>query len=186
MPDPQFARSVFLRVFNQSQLFLLVGAAITTIGLLAAALSLLRRRIDSLLLWFAAFAGLYGVHLLLEYQPLWSLGVQAPVLSRIGLDIGLLSPIPAFCFFDSLNLLGKLGRILRNAVWPITASLALFTLIFHYTQLIDQINNILVVVALLVLVVALLRVKQRDRDTALVRWGVLFFCAWRPLQQHRS
>ncbi len=176
-PDPQFSRSFFLDVFNQSQIFLLLGAAIITVGLLAAAFSLLRRRIDSLLLWFAAFAGLYGAHLVLEYQPLWSLGVQAPVLSRIGLAIGLLSPIPAFFFFDALNLLGKLGRILRNAFWPMAASLALFTLIFRYTQLIDQLNNLLVVVALLVLLVALLRVKHRDRDVAIVRWGVLFFCA---------
>ncbi len=174
--DPQFSRSFFLGVFNQSQVFLLLGASITTVGLLAAAFSLLRRRIDALLLWFAAFALLYGAHLLLEYQPLWSLGVQSPVLSRIGLATGLLSPIPAFFFFDSLNLLGKLGRILRDAFWPIAAALTFFTLIFHYTQLVDEINNILVVIALLILVAALLRVKQRDRDVAIVRWGVLFFC----------
>lgn len=90
VPDPQFARSVFLRAFNQSQLFLLVGAAITTVGLLAAGFSLLRQRLDTLLLWFAAFAGLYGVQVVVEYQPRWSLGIQAPALNRMGLAIGFL------------------------------------------------------------------------------------------------
>ena len=177
VPDPQFARSVFLRVFNQSQVFLLVGAAITTVGLLAGGFSLLRRRLDPLLLWFATFAGLYGVHMVVEYQPLWSLGVQAPALSRIGLAIGFLVPIPAFFFFEALNLLGKLGRILRNAVWPIAVSLALLTLALGYKKFIDEVNSFLVIAALLVLVVALLQVRHGDRDVAIIRWGVLFFCA---------
>ena len=177
VPDPQFARSVFLRVFNQSQVFLLVGAAITTVGLLAGGFSLLRRRLDPLLLWFATFAGLYGVHIVVEYQPLWSLGVQAPALSRIGLAIGFLVPIPAFFFFEALNLLGKLGRILRNAVWPIAVSLALLTLALGYKKFIDEVNSFLVIAALLVLVVALLQVRHGDRDVAIIRWGVLFFCA---------
>src|SRR5579875_571328 len=175
--DPQFARSVFLRVFNQRQIFLLLGAAITTVGLLAAGFSLLRRRLDSLLLWFAAFAGLYGTHMVLEYQPFWSLGVQAPALSRIGLAIGFLVPIPAFFFFEALNLLGNLGRILRNVVWPIAVSLALVTLLLGYKKLIDEVNDVFVIAALLVLVVALLRVRHGDHDVAIIRSGVLFFSA---------
>jgi phosphoserine phosphatase RsbU/P len=61
--DPQFARSEILRVFNHAQIYLFLGAAITTIGLLAASLSVLRRRRDPLLLWLALFAVLYGVRL---------------------------------------------------------------------------------------------------------------------------
>lgn len=175
VPDPQFARSVFLRVFNQSQIFLLIGAAITSVGLIAAGFALLRRRLDPLLLWFAAFAGLYGVHMVLEYQPLWSLGVSAPVLSRIVLSVGLLVPIPAFFFFEALNLLGKLGRFLRNVVWPIEVCLALVTLVVGYSKVIDRANGYLVIGALLVLVFAVLRVKEGNRDAATIRWGVLFF-----------
>jgi sigma-B regulation protein RsbU (phosphoserine phosphatase) len=177
VPDPQFTRSVFLRVFNQSQIFLLTGAAITTVGLIAGGFALLRRRLDPLLLWFAAFAGLYGVHMVLEYQPLWNLDVSAPILSRIVLAVGLLVPIPAFFFFEALNLLGKLGRLLRNVVWPIEASLALITLVVGYNKFIDDANGFLVIGALLVLVFAVLRVKKGNRDAATIRWGVLFFGA---------
>jgi sigma-B regulation protein RsbU (phosphoserine phosphatase) len=176
LPDPQFARSVFLRIFNQSQVFLLVGAAITTVGLIAGGFSLLRRRLDPLLLWFAAFAGLYGVHMVLEYQPLWSLGVRAPALSRIGLSIGFLVPVPAFFFFEALDLLGKLGRLLRNVVWPVAVGLALATLMLGYRKVIDEANSVLVIGALLVLVVAVFRVRHGNRDAAIIRWGVLFFC----------
>ena len=176
-PDPQFARSVFLRQFDQLQIFLLLGSAITTVGLIAAGFSLLRRRFDRLLLWFAAFAILYGMHMMLEYQPFWWFGVQAPILSRIGFAIGLLVPIPAFFFFEALNLLGRLGRNLRNVIWPIATTLAIITLLVGYRKYIDEANGLFVIGALLVLVIAVLRIKAGDRDATLIRWGVLFFCA---------
>src|SRR5882724_8031522 len=62
-PEPQFARSDVLRIFNHAQIYLFLGSAIITVGLLAASFSLLRRRFDALLLWFALFAILYGVRL---------------------------------------------------------------------------------------------------------------------------
>jgi hypothetical protein len=59
-PDPQFARSDILRFFNHGQVYLLLGAAITGLGLLSAAFLLLRRRFDRLLFWFTLYALLYG------------------------------------------------------------------------------------------------------------------------------
>ena len=177
VPDPQFARSIFLRQFDQLQVFLLLGSAITTVGLIAVGLSVLRQKLNRLLLWFAAFAILYGVHMMLEYQPFWWFGIQSPVLSRIGLTIGLLVPIPAFFFFEALNLLGKLGRYLRNVIWPIATTLAIVTIFVGYRKYIDEANGLLVIGALLVLVIAVLRIKGGDRDATLIRWGVLFFCA---------
>lgn len=176
-PTPQLASNELLRIFNQNELLLLVGAAITTVGLIPIGFSILRRRLDALLLWLGAFAVLYGAHMVIEYQPLWSLGVQAPVLSRIGLAIGFLVPVPAFFFFDSLNLLGKVGRFLRNTVWPIAVALAVISIALGYRKFIDEANDLFVIAALLVLAVALVRVKHSDGDVAVVRWGVLFFCA---------
>lgn len=176
-PEPRPSVLEFLQVFDQTQLFLLAGAAITTVGLIAAGFSLLRRRLDHLLLWLAAFAVLYGVHMVIEYQPVWSLNVPAPVLGRIGLAIGFLVPIPAFFFFDSLGLLGKLGRFLRNATWPIASTLAVTSLALGYRKLIDDANSVFVIAALLVLIVALLRVRHGNSDVTIIRRGVLFFGA---------
>ena len=176
--DAQLARSTVLQVFGRLQVFLLLGAAITTVGLIAAAFALLRRKVYPLLLWFAAFASLYGVHMVLEYQPLWWLAshAHAPVLSRITLAIGLIVPIPAFFFFESLDLLGKPGRLLRNVIWPVATFLALATLFVGFRDWIDETNGAMVIGAVIVLLITLLRVKRGDREAEIVRYGVLFFC----------
>lgn len=166
-----------LRVFNQSQVYLLLGAAITTVGLLSAAFSLLRRRFDALILWFAAFAVLYGVHLVLEYQPLWAFNAGTTTLTRLTLAIGYLVVIPAFFFFEALDFLGRVARIVVNIVWPVALCLALANLAFGYRKWLDEINNFLVIAALLVLVVALLRIRRGSRDVTLIRGGLLFFSA---------
>lgn len=93
-PDPQIARSEVLRLFNHAQIYLLVGAAVTTVGLLAAAFSLLRRRLDPLLLWFAAFAILYGVRLDLNYQLLWACTSGLPPFSGLRSPSSTSSPSP--------------------------------------------------------------------------------------------
>lgn len=166
-----------LRVFNRDQVYLLLGAAITTVGLLSTAFSLLRRRLDPLTLWFAAFAVLYGVHLVVEYQPLWAFDVRANALSRIGLAIGYLVPIPAFFFFEALDFLGRVARIVVKIVWPIALCLALASLALGYRKSLDEINNCLVIGALLVLVVSLLRIRRGSPDVTLIRGGLLFFSA---------
>ncbi|MBV8631656.1 MAG: hypothetical protein JOZ83_12070, partial [Silvibacterium sp.] len=141
LSDPEFARSDVLRVFNHAQIYLFLGAAIITVGLLAAAFSLLRRRIDALLLWFALFAILYGVRLEINYQLLWALGLRPMALQRIGIAIDFLTPIPAFFFLRELNLLGRVGRVLAMIVWPFALSLAVLTLFVGPQTFLRTANN---------------------------------------------
>jgi phosphoserine phosphatase RsbU/P len=44
-------------------LYLFLGAALTAVGIVSAAFAVLRRRRDSLLIFFALFAALYGLRL---------------------------------------------------------------------------------------------------------------------------
>jgi sigma-B regulation protein RsbU (phosphoserine phosphatase) len=118
LPDPQFARSDVLRVFNHAQVFLFLGSAIITVGLLAGFFSVLRRRLDPLLLWFALFAILYGLRLEMNYQLLWALGLRPVIFRRVVIAIGYLVPIPAFFFFRALNLIGRVGRFLCVTICP--------------------------------------------------------------------
>jgi hypothetical protein len=60
-------------------------------------------RFDPLLLWFALFAGLYGIRLWMNYQLLWGLGLRPPIFQRIVMAIGFLVPVPAVFFFRSLK-----------------------------------------------------------------------------------
>ena len=64
--DPRYTASQILRAIHHDQLYLFLGAAFVTVGIVAAAFSLLRRRLDPLLLWLALFAVLYGSRLWLS------------------------------------------------------------------------------------------------------------------------
>jgi sigma-B regulation protein RsbU (phosphoserine phosphatase) len=177
VPEPQFARSEVLRVFNHAQIYLFLGAAITTIGLLAASFSLLRRRFDPLLLWFALFAVLYGVRLEMNYQLLWALYLRPPIFQRIEIAIDFFIPIPAFFFFRELNLLDRVGRLIIAVVVPVEICLAVATLFVGPQQSLRIINNTIVIAALIGLIVGLLRNRDRSSDIALIRRGLFVFIA---------
>jgi len=175
--DPQFARSYVLRVFNHAQVYLFLGAAITTIGLLSAFFSLLQRRFDPLLLWLALFAVLYGVRLGLRYQLLWELQPRPEALQRIVVALLFLVPIPAFFFFRTLDLLGRGGRILSNIVWPVSLGLALATLLLGPQHMVHVINNAFINTAFLVAVLLIIRTARSSPDTTLLRGGLFLFIA---------
>ncbi len=173
VPDPQFARSDVLRVFNQSQVYLFVGAAIGTVGLLASFLCLVRRRFDPLLLWFSLLAVLYGIRLGLQYQLLWGLGLRPVALQRSMNALGFLLPIPAFFFFRTLNIFGRPGRILSKIVWPLGLLLAVGTLVFGNREISQEVSNIFILAALLAVILLLFRAPAHSRDVTLMRLGLL-------------
>jgi sigma-B regulation protein RsbU (phosphoserine phosphatase) len=175
LPDPQFARSDVLRVFNHAQIYLFLGSAIITVGLLAAFFSLLRRRLDPLLLWFALFAVLYGLRLEMNYQLLWALGLRPAAFRRLVIAVGFLVPIPALFFFRSLNLLGRVGGVLSAIVWPGLVCLALATLVVGPHDVLRIVNNSIVITVLIVVFIALVRVGPASPDVTLIRVGLIIF-----------
>jgi hypothetical protein len=68
-----------LRVFHQSEIFLLLGASFATVGIVSAAISFFGRKFDPLLLWLAIFAFVYGNRLWLQ-TPLMGLMVPDSVV----------------------------------------------------------------------------------------------------------
>jgi phosphoserine phosphatase RsbU/P len=176
-PDPQIARSEVLRIFNHAQIYLFLGAAITTIGLLAGAFSVLRRRFDPLLLWFALFAVLYGLRLVMNYQLLWALGLRPPVFRRIVIAVDFLVPVPAFLFFRAQNLLGRLGGIVTAVVTPVFLCLALATLFVGPQIYLREINNAVVIGGLIVVAIGLIWIKDDSADTTLIRRSLFVFIA---------
>jgi sigma-B regulation protein RsbU (phosphoserine phosphatase) len=177
MAEPQFAASEVLRYFNHAQIYLILGSAITTTGLLAGAFSLLRRRRDPLLIWFALFAVLYGVRLCMGYQILWALGLRPHFFQRLVIAAGFLVPIPALYFFRTLNLLGRIGRLVIAIVVPVEVALAVATFFTGPNLTLRIINNVVVIAALLVLIFDLLRRKNDSPETTLIRWSLYLFIA---------
>jgi phosphoserine phosphatase RsbU/P len=173
--DPQFTRSEVLRVFFHAQIYLFLGSAIATIGVLAAAFSVLRRRFDPLLFWFSLFAILYGVRLCMNYQILWDLGLRPPEFRRIVIAVGFLVPIPAFFFFRRLLPMGWVGRALMVIVCPVVFGLAMATLVAGPHEVFRYINNLVVITALVFLAVELIRGGSGAPDVALIQRGLLIF-----------
>ena len=173
--EPQFARSEVLRIFFHSQIYLFLGAAIVTTGIVAAAFAVLRKRLDRLLFWFSLFAILYGVRLCMNYQMIWALGLRPMGLRRLMIAIGFLVPIPAFFFFRRLNVLGGVGRWVTNIAWPIVLALAIATLAIGPRTYFRDINNWVVIVTLIVFAVELILVGRGSEDVTLIRRGLFIF-----------
>jgi len=173
--EPQFARSEVLRIFFHAQIYLFLGSAIVTTGVVAAALAVMRRRFDRLLFWFSLFAILYGARLCMNYQMLWALGLRPVGFRRVVIAVGFLVPIPAFFFFRRLNVLGGLGRWVTNIAWPIVLGLAIATLAVGPQGYFRTINNTVVIAALIVFAFELVRAGRGSPDLTLIRAGLFIF-----------
>ena len=68
-----------LSAFLRDAPYLFLGAAFAAIGMLSAAFAVLRRKRDSLLIYFALFATLYGLHLWI-WSPLLGMMVKGSTI----------------------------------------------------------------------------------------------------------
>ena len=109
-----------LRVFHQSEIFLLLGAAFATVGIVSAAISFFGRKFDPLLFWLAIFAFLYGNRLWLT--PAGTHHSQQHVLPPAVCD----RRLTISCRFRHFSLLMRhLGRFGRMLLYPLTAIMTL-------------------------------------------------------------
>ena len=122
--DPQLTAGEVLRIFHQDEPYLFLGAAFTTTGILAAAFSVLRRKFDPLLIYFALFAILYGQRLWIEAGLLNLLVPHSEVFFRLREAINFIVPIPGFLFFEAAGLLPRGGRIVGYVLGVILGLLA--------------------------------------------------------------
>jgi len=176
--DPQITASELLHIFHRDEPYLFMGAAFTTVAILAAAFSFLRRKVDSLTIYFALFAFLYGQRLWIEAGILEVLVPHSAIFERLRSGITYLVPIPAFLFFDAAGLLHRQGKIIGYAMGVLLGSLALATFVFGPSLWYRQINNVVVIAALLLLVIQSLLNRDRNRDFVVVRRGLLIFVAF--------
>ena len=173
--DTQLTANQVLRLFHRDEPFLFLGAAFTTVALLCASLSLLRRRFDALLVYLALFAYLYGQRLWLDTNILGiTLGGQE-LFGRIRWAVSFLTPIPGFLFFQVSGLLPRRGKIFTGILVVVFFLLAAATLAFGRFEILHTVNNVLVIVSLPVLLVRAWYRGTADRDSIVIRWGLLCF-----------
>jgi len=166
-----------LHAFYADAPFLFLGSAFITVALVAAAFSALRRRLDPLLIYFALFAGFYGLRLWL-HASLVRVSLRNLVLyQRLVPGLSYLILVPAFLFFASLGLRTRSDRLLNYTMAGIGAALALATFAFGDRAAYDHINSAVVILALLFVIgqIMFAHIYRTDRDFAVIRWGLLVF-----------
>jgi sigma-B regulation protein RsbU (phosphoserine phosphatase) len=174
----QYTASQIIRAIQHDQLYLFLGSAFITVGIVAVAFSLLRRRLDPLLLWLALFAILYGGRLWIDADLVAFEMPHTRWYRHLSAAIGYLVPIPAFYFFEAAGFLGRWARV---SLYPLTVLfLALFagTLIMGPRDAFDYANNGVVVAVVIGLVVRSIARQNATEDFAVLRAGALVFAAF--------
>jgi len=123
----QLTANQVIQIFRNEAVYLFLGAAFTTVGLVAAAFALLRRRFEPLLINFALFAILYGSRLWLKSPLLALLFPGSILLTAIRMGINYVVPIPAFFFFLAVGFLPRFGKAIATALTVIFVALATYT-----------------------------------------------------------
>jgi len=155
-----------------------LGVAIATTGMVAAAFAALRRKRSSLLVYFAAFAILYGVRMCLQTVTAQYVFYGSHVFIRLRAAINYVVPIPAFLFFDVAGFLRRKVELATYAMLGVFGLLAVATLITGPSNLYQRTNNVLVIGALILLFSEPIRDGAADHDFITARRGLLIFAAF--------
>ena len=167
-----------LSAFKSDAPITFLGIAIVTTGLVAAAFASLRRKRASLLVYFAAFAILYGIRMCLQTTTVYYIFYGWDAFNRIRWAINYIVPIPAFLFFDAAGFLRRKAELATYAMLGVFGLLAIATLFTGPSNLYQRTNDVLVIGALFLLFTESAYDSKVDRDFILARRGLLSFAAF--------
>ena len=175
--DPRYTAGQILHAIHQDQLYLFLGAAFVTVGMVAAAFSLLRRRLDPLLLWLALLAILYGGRMWI-YTDLVRFELPHTAFFRS-------LPLRSTFSYQSLSssseaagLLGRWGRTSAYALTVVFLGLTAATFILGPRHKLDLVENVVIIAVTLALVARSIMRQNVTRDFVVIRRGVVVFAAF--------
>lgn len=172
-PDP-------LHVFRHDSAYLFAGASFFAFGLLAAAFSIVRRKFEPLLTYFALFASLYGLRLWMQSDIVNMAVFHSTAFLRVTGALDALMPLPAILFFSSAGLLRRTGKTLLYGYTVLSTVFAAIILLRGQSHAVDLARNSATIVALIILIGDLtLRTGQPiDADAKTARGGLMTFVAF--------
>lgn len=189
---PEMSASQVLSAFHHDAPYLFLGAAFVAVGIVSAAFAFLRRRRDSLLIFFALFAAFYGLRLWVS-STLLGMTIQGSTFyTRLRPAVNYMVLIPAFLFFIALGLPRRFERVVGYAMVGLGAILATVTFIFGDSSFYEGTNSIAVIVASSFFLIRFMADRFAERgsaeaaDFSVIRWGLLIFVAfvvWQKMMQ---
>ena len=170
--------------FRHDAPYLFLGAAFVSVGIVSAAFAVHRRQRESLLVFFALFATLYGLRLWICSSLLAMAEQDSTFCIRLRGAVNYVLLVPAFLLFISLGLSRRFERAVAYAMVVLGCVLAAATFLSGDAGLYEQMNSIAVIGAsgfFLIRFVA--RGSARSRgleatDFVVLRWGLLIFLAF--------
>jgi len=178
---PQMSAGEVLSAFHGDAPYLFLGAAFVAVGLVSAAFAGIRRKHDSLLIYFSLFAVFYGLRLWIHTTLLGITVHGSPFYTRLRFGIDYIPTIFGVLFFNSLGLLRRVDRTVAYAVAIVSTVLAFATFISRPSATYSVINSVIVIAALVVLGSHFMRrspVERNSPDFVAIRWGLLIFAAF--------
>jgi sigma-B regulation protein RsbU (phosphoserine phosphatase) len=172
-----------LSAFHRDAPYLFLGAAFFAVGLVSAAFAAIRRKHDTLLIYFALFAAFYGLRLWIQTNLLGMTIHGSAFYNRLRSGINYIILIPAFLFFISLGLPRRFERAVGYALVGIGGVLAAATFLFGDSESYELINSIAVIVGSSFFLIRFMaggsavQNSPEAADFAVIRWGLLVFVA---------
>ena len=159
---------------------------IVAVGLVAAAFSVIRRKYDPVLIYFALFAVLYGLRMWVMSN-LMGLTMQGSWLyPRLSSAVDFIVPIPAFFYFKAAGFLRRQATIASYALGIELGSLALASAVFGPHRIFYLIANVSIIAVLVIAVARSVRQKADNQDLVAIRRGSVIFVAFILWENIRS
>jgi sigma-B regulation protein RsbU (phosphoserine phosphatase) len=167
--------SEVLSIFRSDEARLFVAAASITVGLVAIGFSLIRRRFDRLLSFFAWFAAQYGFRLWMQSGIFRLMAGPSVAIDRLEMALNFFVAIPALLFFEASGFVGRAGRLIINSICLL--ELCLIAAIFVGVPLpwLDSSNSVLIILGSASLMFLAFRQPAITTDAIVFRAGMVVF-----------
>ena len=159
-----------LRAFRRDELLLFISAASITIGVVAVAFSLIRRRFDQLLSFFAWFSVLYGARLWMHSGIHDLMAHPSPFLDKVQMALNFFVSVPAFQFFGAI-VVGRTGRVIVYIVCMVEMCLIGAIFLGLPFPLLDNVNSVCIIAGSVSLLILAFRQPMAEKGAA-VRDGM--------------
>jgi phosphoserine phosphatase RsbU/P len=176
--EREITASQVLRVFRHEELSLFLSAAFVTVGLIAAAFCLLRKKWDALLVWLSMFAILYGIRLWLRSDLLAMMMPASTLFRNLRTATDYVVPIPAFFFFQAAGLLSRWARPIIYSLTALFACLVAGTMVFGPLMIFNLINSVVLIAALISVVARSWTGGAVTESFVVIRRGLLVFAGF--------
>lgn len=164
-----------MQAFQHDAPLLFLGASIAAVGVVAGAFTVVGRKYDRLLLYFALFAIIYGMRLWIQSSMLELTANGSVFYLRLRLGISYFVPIPAVLFMDASGMLTRVSKWAGYLFVIVSIPLGIVTFALGPRGWLDKLNDVVVIVALATVALQFMRHAGANRDFAVIRAGFLVF-----------